>query len=145
MTGKCSQNGMKVGMRCFYVVGRPPAMFHRIRSPFDAPTDNYSGSIAGLTSDVFGLRKLLPGFPSLSSLDRLHSPLPTVRSNLTSLVSPRLSSCASESCPGPEPSCRHRCIRIIPKRLQNVTFFLFGLPSYFIRDRSIAIGGTIYP
>ena len=83
---------VEVGMWCCYVVGRPPAKFHRIRSSFDAPTDNYSGIIVGQTSDVFGLRKLLLGFPSLSSLDRLHSPLPTARPNLTSLVSPRPSS-----------------------------------------------------
>ena len=51
---------MKVGVRCCFVVSRPPAKFHRIWSTFDAPTDNYSGSIAGLTSDVFGLRKQMP-------------------------------------------------------------------------------------
>ena len=56
---------MKVGVWSYYSVDRPPVKFHRIRSLFDAPTDNYSGSIAGLTSDVFGLRKLLSGFPSL--------------------------------------------------------------------------------
>ena len=79
-------------LRCCYVVGRLPAKFHRIRSLFDAPTDNYSGSIAGLSSDIFGLRNVLPGFPSLSSLDCLHSPLPTARPNLTSLVITRPSS-----------------------------------------------------
>src|SRR3954469_21553071 len=56
VAGKCSRNGMKVGVRCCFVVSRPPAKFHRIQSPFVAPTDNYSGRIAGLTSDVFGLR-----------------------------------------------------------------------------------------
>ena len=65
---KCSRNGWKVGMRCRYVVGRPPAKFHRIRSLFDAPTDNYSGSIASLMSDVFGLRKQSPGLPLFSFL-----------------------------------------------------------------------------
>ena len=65
---KCSWNGLKVGMRCCYVVSRSPAKFHRIRSPFDAPTDNYSGSIAGLTSDVFGLRKQSSSLPLFSSL-----------------------------------------------------------------------------
>ena len=101
---KCSRNGMKVGMRCCYVVSRPPAKF-------DTPMDNssgiivsltsdvfglrkllpgfpyYSGIIVGLTSDVFGLRKLLPGFPSISSLDHLHSPLPTARPRNPSLHS----------------------------------------------------------
>ena len=61
VAGKCSRNGLKVGMWCRFVVSRPPAKFHRIRSPFDAPTDNYSGIIVGQTSDVFGLRKRLPG------------------------------------------------------------------------------------
>ena len=95
MAGKCSRNGMKVGVRCCFVVGRPPAKFHRVRSPFDAPTDNYSGNIVGLTSDVFGLRKQSSGLSLsflLSARALLHSPLPTARSNLTSLVSPRPSS-----------------------------------------------------
>ena len=42
-------------------------MFHRIWSPFDAPTNNYSGSIAGLTSDVFDLRKPVSGCSSFLS------------------------------------------------------------------------------
>ena len=61
VAGKCSRDGLKVGVRSYYSVGRPPAKFHRVRSPFDAQTNNYSGSIAGQTSDVFGLRKRLPG------------------------------------------------------------------------------------
>ena len=81
MAGKCSRNGMKVGMRCCFVVSRPPAKFHRIRGPFDAPTDNYSGSIAGLTSDVFGLWKQMPSplsSPprSLATAHLVHSPTP---------------------------------------------------------------------
>ena len=59
--------GMKVGVRCFYAVGRPPVNFCRIRSSFDAPTDNYSGNIVGLTSNVFGLQKPVPGCPLFSS------------------------------------------------------------------------------
>ena len=77
---------MKVGVWSYYSVDRPPVKFHRIRILFDAPTDKYSGSIAGHTSDVFGIRKHLPGFPSLSSLDHLHSPLPTAKLNLTLLM-----------------------------------------------------------
>ena len=131
---------MKVGMRCCYVVSRPPAKFHRIRSPFDAPTDNYSGSIAGQTSDVFGLRKQSPGL-SMSSLlsarDHLHSPLPTAEPNLTSLVRPPPHPRASESCPEPDPDCRHRCVRIIPKHLQNVSVFFCGLPNLFFSQPSI--------
>ena len=38
---------MSFGVRSCYIVGRPPAKFHRVRSPFDAPADNYSGSIVG--------------------------------------------------------------------------------------------------
>src|SRR3954469_25684476 len=76
-------------MWCRYVVGRPPAKFHRIRSPFDAPTDNYSGSIAGLTSDVFGLRKPCRAASLPSSLRPTRSSQ-SVRPNLTSLVDPAL-------------------------------------------------------
>ena len=133
---------MKVGVWSYYSVDRPPVKFHRVRSPFDAPTDNYNGSIAGLTSDVFGLRKLLPSFPFLSSLDRLHSSLPTARSNLTSLVSPQPPSRASESCPEPDPGSRHHWVRIIPKHLQNVSVLLIGLPNIFFLYRPITIEGT---
>ena len=59
---------MKVGVWSYYSVDRPPVKFHRIRRSFDAPMDNYSGSIAGLTSDVFGLWKQLPDLPLFSSL-----------------------------------------------------------------------------
>ena len=58
---------MQLVVRSYYSVDRAPAKFHRIRSSFDAPTGNYSGSIAGLSSDVFGLRKQMPGPLSLSS------------------------------------------------------------------------------
>ena len=63
-----SRNGMRVGVGSCYSVGRPPAKFHRIRSSFDSPTDNYSDSLVGLTSDVFGLRKQMPGPLSLLPL-----------------------------------------------------------------------------
>ena len=125
---------MKVGVRCFYVVGRPPVNFPRIRSSFDAPTDNYSGNIAGLTSDVFGLRKQLPGLPLFSSLTSRPSTQPTtyrqVQPNLSRQPAALLA-CASENCPGPDPSSRHRCVRIIPKHLQNVSVLLIGLPNIF--------------
>ena len=90
---------MKVGVRCFYVVGRPLVNFRRIRSLFDAPTDNYNGIIAGLTSDIFGLRKQISVPLSLSSPP--HS-LATAH-----LVHP-LSPLCFRSCPmrshGPKPS-----------------------------------------
>lgn len=60
---------------------RPPTKFHRIWSPFDAPADNYSGSIVGLSSDIFDLRKqssglsLLFSLPKAFGLVRYHSPL----------------------------------------------------------------------
>ena len=59
---------MKVGVWSYYSVDRSPVKFMRNRSSFDAPTDNYSGSIAGLSSDVFGLRKQSPGLSLFSSL-----------------------------------------------------------------------------
>ena len=72
---------MKVGVQYFYIVGRLPVNFRRIRSSFDAPMDNYSGNIAGQTSDVFGLRKQLPGCtPLLSSQPNLFSQ-PTCHAN----------------------------------------------------------------
>ena len=66
---------MRVDVWSYYSVDRPPVKFHRIRRSFDAPTDNYSGSIAGLTSDVFGLRKQMSGPLSLFSPSQSrHSP-----------------------------------------------------------------------
>ena len=81
MAGKCSRNGLKVGMWCCYVACRPPAKFHHIWSSFDSPTDNYSDIIVGQTSDVFGLRKQSPGLSLFSSLSPklLHSLLTTAR------------------------------------------------------------------
>ena len=35
---KCSRNGVELGERSYYSVGRPPVKFRRIRSPFDRPT-----------------------------------------------------------------------------------------------------------
>ena len=135
---------MKVGVRCCFVVSRPPAKFHRIRSPFDAPTDNYSGSIAGLTSDVFGLRKQSPGLPLFSSLSSRPSTRPTTYRQIQPKLSRQpaaLLARASESFPGPDPDRHHRWIRIIPKHLQNISIFLIGPPNLFIRDRPILIEG----
>ena len=98
MAGKCSRNGMRVGVRSCYSVGRPPAKFHHNRSSFDAPTINYSDIIVGLTSDVFGLRKQMPGplslFPprSLATSHLVHPPTPL-----------RVRSCPMRS-HGPKPS-----------------------------------------
>ena len=126
-------------MRCCYVVSRPPAKFHHIRSSFDAPTINYSGNssrsnarrfrspktIARLHSPSFLLAQALlhsPPRPSLPPLCVEHRPLSRVR-----------------NCPEPDSGSRHRWAQIIPKHLQNITVFLFGLPSYLfatIRLRS---------
>ena len=116
---------MKVGVRCFYVVGRPPVNFRRIRSSFDAPTVNYSGNIVGLTSDVFGLRKIVAG------LSLFFLPKPSTQSTTYRQVQPNLSrqpaapSRASESCPEPDPGSHRHRVRIIPKHLQNFTVFVF--------------------
>ena len=149
---------MKVGVRSYFSVGRPPVKFHRVQSPFDAPTDNYSGSIAGLSSDVFGLRKQSPGLPLFSSLISRPSAQPPSPSSFPSLLpelpdaiarSETLSAqCiepltrAPESCPGPDSDSRYRCVRIIPKHLQNIFVLLFGLSNLFIYDRPIVIGRT---
>ena len=131
MAGKCSRNGLKVGMRCSYSVDRLPGKFHRIRSLFDAPTDNYSDNIVGQIVECFGLRKPCRAASLPSSLRTTRS-RQSARPNRTSLVSPRTSSRARpKSCPGPEPDYRHRCVRIIPKGLQNISLLLFGLPSLF--------------
>ena len=125
---------MRVGVWSCYSVGRPPAKFHRNRSSFDAPTDNYSDIIVGLTSDVFGLWKQPSGLPLFSSLSsRPSTQLTTYRQALPNLSHQpaTLLARAPESCPGPELGCRHRCIRINPKRLQNISVFFFGLSSLF--------------
>ena len=38
---------MRVDVRSYYSVDRPPVKFHRIRNSFDASTINYSGNIVG--------------------------------------------------------------------------------------------------
>ena len=124
---------MKVGVWSYYSVDRPPVKFHRIRSSFDTPTINYSGNIAGLTLDVFGLRKQSSGLPLFSSLSsRPSTQLTTYRQVQPNLSrQPAAPSRACESCPEPDPGSRHRCVRIIPKHLQNVSVLLIGLPSLF--------------
>ena len=47
---------MKLIVRSYYSVDRPPAKFCRIRSSFDSPTVIRSGTIAGLIVGRFGLR-----------------------------------------------------------------------------------------
>ena len=67
MAGKCSRNGMRVDVRSYYSVGRPPAKFHRIRSPFDAPTDKYSGNSSRSNIGRFRSPKTVAGPLSLLS------------------------------------------------------------------------------
>ena len=83
---------MKFGVWSYYSVDRPPVQFHRNRSSFDAPTDKYSGNSSRSkrrTFSVSGNSRRASLSSLLSVRDRLHSSLPTARSNLTSLVSPR--------------------------------------------------------
>ena len=88
-------------MWCCYVVDRPPVKFHRVQSLFDSPTINYSDNIVGQNIGRFRSPETVVG--SLSSLllarALLHSPQ----------VSTDLSR-ASESCPEPDPDCRHLCV-----------------------------------
>ena len=130
VAGKCFRNGLKVGMRSYYSVGRPPAKFHHIRSPFDAPTDKYSGSIAGLFVIRFRSPEIVPG--CISPLFSQTNPLSTVHLGpCLPLSSARGPPRARVSCPGLDPVSRHRCVRIIPKHLQNVSVLLIGLPCVF--------------
>ena len=57
---------MTVGVWSYYSVDRPPVNFHRVRSPFDAPTDNYSGNIAGLFAGRFRSPETIAGLHSSS-------------------------------------------------------------------------------
>ena len=86
---------MRVDVWSYYSVDRPPVKFHRIRSLFDAPTDNYSDIIVGLTSDVFGLRKQMPGPLSLFSPSQSRHKPPTPSSFPSSL--PELSDATARS------------------------------------------------
>ena len=56
---------MRVDVWSYFSVDRPPVKFHRIWSLFDSPTDNYSGSIAGLFVGRFRSPKIVAGPPSL--------------------------------------------------------------------------------
>ena len=55
VAGKCSRNGLKVGMRCCYVASRSPAKFHRIRSPFDAPTVKHIAALYPIIRRTFSV------------------------------------------------------------------------------------------
>ena len=122
---------MKLNRRSTYTITRPHANFHRIRSPFDAPTVNYSDNIIGLTSDVFGLRKQSSGLPLFSSLSSRPSTQPTtyrqVQTNLSRQPATLLTR-TPESCPGPDSGSRHRRVRIIPEHLQNISVFFVWSP-----------------
>ena len=137
---------MKVGVRPYFSVGRPPVKFHRVRSPFDSPTVNYSDNIVGQNVGRFRSPKTVAEPPSLlfSQLETVYTAhnLPSGPTKPSLLSASNRLARASESCPGPDPDCRHRCVRIIPKHVQNVSVFLIGLPSLFIRYRPILIGGS---
>ena len=145
MAGKCSRNGLKVGVWSYYSVDRPPVKFHRIRSSFVSPTvklyRHYSRSFRR-TFSVFGNRcralslfspsqsRHGPPSPSSfpSSLPELSDTIARPETLSAQCIKPP-SRAHPKSCPGPDPSSRRRCVRIIPKRVQNITVFLFGLPS----------------
>ena len=136
-------------MRCCYSVTRPPAKFHRIRSPFDVPTNKYSGNSSRSNVGRFRSPEIVVS-SLISARDLLHSP-PSPSSFPSSL--PELSDAiarsetlsaqciepltrAPESCPGPDSDSRYRCVRIIPKHLQNISVFLIGLPNLFFSQLS---------
>ena len=56
---------MRVDVWSYYSVDRPPVKFHRIRSSFDAPTDNYSDNIVGQNVGRFRSPETVAGPPSL--------------------------------------------------------------------------------
>ena len=78
-------------MWCFYVVGRPPAKFHRFRSSFDSPTDNYSDIIVGQNIGRFRSPETVAGPPSLLSSQLTNSLSST--SNSRDLRSQRIGYC----------------------------------------------------
>ena len=118
---------MRVDEWSYYSVDRPPVKFRRIRRTFDAPTDNYSGIIAGLMSDVFGLRIQSPGLSLFSSL----SSRPFIQSTTHRQALPNLSR---------QLSC-HRWTQNIPKYLQNVSVLLIGLCSIFFSTARLRSDG----
>ena len=93
---------MKVGMRCYYVVGRPPAKFHRNRSLFDSPTvklqRQFSRSFRRMFS-VSGNRVRLLLSPLLSDQPALHNPPRPMPTPLCSVHRPLAS--LSEIVPDP--------------------------------------------
>ena len=141
-----------------YVLSRLPAKFHTIRSPFDAPTDNYSSIIVGLTSDVFGLRKQMPGPLSLFSPSQSHHSTPSPSSFPSSLLELSDATARSETlsaqCIKPP---RVRVRKAVPDPTRTVAtvvsgsspniyktspFCLLVSLTYFFSDRLIWIGGT---
>ena len=129
---KWTPNATKLGRRPTGNKTTPHANFHPIQSPFDTPTDIYSGNIVGLTSDVFGLENSRR-VSLLCSLSPRLSAQPTTThhqaQHILSCQPAALLARASENCPGPDPDSRHHWIRIIPKHLQNISVLFTGLPN----------------
>lgn len=110
---------MKLDVRSYFDVGRPPSKFRRNRSPFDTRMVDRSGTVIGLLSDVFGVCKLLSGRnpPSHPHVPHLHSqhspPTPTCdRNRLIAIV-------GSKTTPKPSPS--HPCTYSIAATLYLMT------------------------
>ena len=133
MAGKCSRNGLKVGVWSYFSVGRLPIKFHRVRSSFDSLTVNYSGNIAGHTSDVFGLRKQSPGLPLFSSLNSRPSTPPTtyrqVQPNLSRQPDP--SRARTKSVPDPTRAVVTIGSGSTPNIYKTSPFSLLDSPSRF--------------
>ena len=119
---------MKVGVRCCFVVSRPPAKFHRVRNPFDAPTDNYSGSIAGLFVGCFRSPKIVVG--PLSLLFSQLKPFCTATSSNRPLT------CASETSPDPTQTVATVVSGSSPNIYKTSSFSYLGSLAYFSRPSS---------
>ena len=138
---------MRIRARSCYVVGRPRAKFHRIRSSFDSPTDNYSDIIVGLMSDVFGLRKQSPGLSLFSSLIPKLSAQSAVNRQapkplLARCIDPL--TCASETSPDPTRAVVTVGLKTSPNIYKISLFPYLGYLSYFfpsIRLRSEGLSG----
>ena len=72
---KCSWIELKVGVRSYYTVDRPPVKFHRIRSSFDSPAVKYSGNSSRSNVGRFLSPETVAGPPSLlfSQLETIYT------------------------------------------------------------------------
>ena len=124
---------MRVGVWSYYSVDRPPVKFHRIWSPFDVPTDNYSGSIAGLFVGRFRSPETLPS--CISPLFSQTNPLSTAH------LGPAYPSLHSASAPRARPKIVPNPTRTVvtdgsgssPNIYKTSSFYYLGSLAYFSR------------